>query len=252
MGYELRLKTKDGVRAVDGKVILVTGAASGIGAATARMIEERGGIAVATDIQPGLEHVLDVTQPDHWDAAIEATVAKYSRIDGLVSNAGTMSAGSIIELKMDRFRALNRIHVEGAFLGIQRVVAQMRKQSSPAYGSIVITSSVMGQVPMPGLASYASAKAALSNMAKSIGVELGGKGDFIRVNAVAPGPVHTPLMVDAMPPGYMDDPASFADVPLGEAANADDVAETILFLLSDESSFMTGGVNVIDGGWSLS
>jgi NAD(P)-dependent dehydrogenase (short-subunit alcohol dehydrogenase family) len=237
---------------MEGKVILVTGAASGIGAATARMIEERGGIAVATDIVSGLDHVLDVTNPAHWDAAIEATVAKYSRIDGLVSNAGTMSAGSIIDLNMEDFRALNRIHVEGAFLGIQHVVAQMRKQSTPAHGSIVITSSIIGQVPVVGVASYASAKAALSNMAKAVGVELGRKGDFIRVNAVAPGPVHTPLMVSAMPPGYMDNPANFADVPLREAANADDVAETILFLLSDESSFMTATVNVIDGGWGLS
>ncbi len=237
---------------MEGKVILVTGAASGIGAATARMIKERGGIAVATDIRAGLDHVLDVTQPDHWDATIAATVAKHNRIDGLVSNAGTMSAGPIIDLKMNDFRALNRIHVEGAFLGIQRVVAQMRKQSTPAYGSIVITSSIIGQVPVPGVASYASAKAALSNMAKSIGVELGRKGDFIRVNAVAPGPVHTPLMVGAMPPGYMDDLANFADVPLGKAADADDVAQTILFLLSDESSFMTASVNVIDGGWGLS
>ncbi len=237
---------------VDGKVILVTGAASGIGAATARMISERGGVPVATDIQTGQDHLLDVTNPDHWDDAIAATVAKHGRIDGLVSNAGTMSAGPIIDLDMAAFRTLNRIHVEGAFLGLQKVVAQMRRQGSPAQGSIVITSSIIGQVPVPGVASYASAKAALSNMAKAVGVELGRKGDFIRVNAVAPGPVHTPLMVGAMPPGYMDDPANFADVPMGEAAGVDDVAEAILFLLSDESSFMTATVNVIDGGWGLS
>lgn len=237
---------------VDGKVILVTGAASGIGAATARMIEMRGGIAVATDIQAGLDHVLDVTNPAHWDDAIAASVRRHGRIDGLVSNAGTMSAGLVIDLDIAAFRALNRVHVEGAFLGLQKVVAQMRRQGSPTEGSIVITSSIIGQVPLPGVASYASAKAALSNMAKAVGVELGRKGDFIRVNAVAPGPVHTPLMVDAMPPGYMDDPANFADVPMGEAANADDVAEAILFLLSDESSFMTATVNVIDGGWGLS
>lgn len=236
--------------ALDGKVVLVTGAGSGIGAATARLIAARGGVAVATDIS-GADHRLDVRDPADWDRMIAWTVATHGRLDGLVSNAGTSSFGPIVDLELADFRALIRVHVEGAFIGIQKAVAQFRAQGSPAQGSIVVTSSVMGAQAAPGVATYGAAKAALTNMAKAIGVELGRKGDFIRVNVVAPGPVRTPLLAAAMPPGAMDSAASWADVPLREPSEAEDVAETIAFLLSDEASFMTSTVATVDGGWSL-
>lgn len=236
---------------LDGKVVLVTGAGSGIGAATAQLVAARGGIAVATDLD-GAAHRLDVREPGDWDRMIAWTVATHGRLDGLVSNAGTSTFGPLVDLDLADFRALARVHVEGAFLGMQRAVAQFRAQGRPAQGSIVVTSSVMGAQVAPGVASYATAKAALTNMARAIGVELGRKGDFIRVNVVAPGPVRTPLLAAAMPPGSMDDPASWADVPLREAAEAEDIAESIVFLLSDEASFMTSAVATVDGGWSLS
>lgn len=235
---------------LDGKIVLVTGAGSGIGAATAQLIAARGGIAVATDIA-GAARRLDVTSPEDWDRMIAWTVATHGRLDGLVSNAGIASFGPIVDLELDRFRALTRIHVEGAFLGLQKAVAQFRAQGSPAQGSIVVTSSVMGAQVAPGTASYATAKAALTNMARAVGVELGRKGDFIRVNVVAPGPVRTPLLANNMPAGAMDDPASWADVPLRGPAEAEDIAESIVFLLSDEASFMTSAVATVDGGWSL-
>lgn len=231
---------------LDGKVVLVTGAASGIGLATARLIGERGGTAYATDIAGG-DFSLDVTQPEQWDAAIADCVRHHGRIDGLVSNAGMAGGGSLTDLDMEAFRDMARVHVEGAFLGIQKCVAQMRAQGSPAQGSIVVTSSIAGSIPVAGTTAYGSVKAALSNMARAIGVELGRKGDFIRVNAVAPGAVRTPMF----PAGYFDDPANLADVPLGEACEPEDIAETICFLLSEEASFMTATVNTIDGGWSL-
>lgn len=236
---------------LDGKVVLVTGAGSGIGAATARLVAARGGVAVATDIA-GAEHRLDVREPGDWDRMLAQIVATHGRLDGLVSNAGTSSFGPLVDLDLAAFRALARVHVEGAFIGIQKAVAQFRAQGRPAQGSIVVTSSVMGAQVAPGVASYATAKAALTNMARAIGVELGRKGDFIRVNVVAPGPVRTPLLASAMPPGSMDDPASWADVPLREPAEAEDVAESIVFLLSEEASFMTSAVATVDGGWSLS
>lgn len=233
-----------------GKVFLVTGAASGIGAATVRLIRARGGVAVATDLA-GADLRLDVTEPADWDAAIAATVAEHGHLDGLVSNAGVASHGALVDLDMEAFRRVARVNVEGAFLGLQKVVAQLRAQGSPAQGSIVVVSSIMAAQAAPGIASYAATKAAVSNMARAVGIECGRKGDFIRVNVVAPGPVATPMLRATMSARAFDDPATWADVPLGEPSEADDIAETIAFLLSDDASFMTSSVTTVDGGWSL-
>ncbi len=235
---------------LENKAILVTGAGSGIGAATVRLIRARGGIAIGSDLSGAeLEH--DVTDPAAWDRAIAHAMETHGRLDGLVSNAGLSSYGALADWDLADFRRSYRVNVEAAFIGIQKAVAQFRRQGNPAQGSIVVTSSVMATQAAPGVASYAATKAALQNMARAIGVELGRKGDFIRVNAVAPGPVRTPMLAAAMPAGAMDDPASWGDVPLKEACEPEDVAEAICFLLSDEASFMTSAVTTLDGGWSL-
>ncbi|WP_373488581.1 SDR family NAD(P)-dependent oxidoreductase [Blastomonas sp.] len=249
---------------IRGKVVLVTGAASGIGAATARLAHERGAFVVATDIDGpaiqdfaasslcvGLTH--DVTDPDDWDHAIGAAVHHFGRLDALVSNAGIVNYEPIIDLDLARFRALTRVHVEGSFIGMQKAVAQMRQQADgkPATGSIILTASVMANCAAPAISAYAVAKSAMANMARAVGVELGRKGDMIRVNAICPGPTRTPLLEGALPAGAMDDPAHWTDVPLGAAQEPEDIAEGILFMISDESSFMTATQMVVDGGWSL-
>jgi len=246
------------------KVVLITGAASGIGAATARLAAERGAHVIATDLDGarmqgvaadchciGLTH--DVTSQDDWDNAIAAAVHHYGRLDALVSNAGIVNYERIIDLDMARFRRLNQVHVEGSFIGLQKAVAQMRAQSGgkPATGSIVLTASVMANCAAPAISAYAAAKAAMANMARAVGVEVGRKGDMIRVNAVCPGPTRTPLLEGVMPAGAMNDPAHWADVPLGVPQEPEDIAESILFLISEGSSFMTATQMVVDGGWSL-
>ena len=249
---------------VKDKVVLVTGAASGIGAATARLAAARGAKVIATDIDGeriqgvaadcqciGLKH--DVTSIDDWDNAITAAVHHHGRLDALVSNAGIVNYEPIIDLDLARFRKLNQVHVEGSFVGLQKAVAQMRAQAcgTPATGSIVLTASVMANCAAPAISAYAVAKAAMANMARAVGVELGRKGDMIRVNALCPGPTRTPLLEGAMPPGALDDPAHWTDVPLGVPQEPEHMAESILFLISEESSFMTATQMVVDGGWSL-
>src|SRR3982750_4103576 len=111
---------------LDGKIFIVTGAASGIGAATAALIRARGGVAVSTDVA-GADVQLDVTRPEDWDAAVAAALAQHGRLDGPVPNAGVASAGSLVDLDIADFRHAARVHVEGAFLGMQKVVAQLRR-----------------------------------------------------------------------------------------------------------------------------
>jgi NAD(P)-dependent dehydrogenase (short-subunit alcohol dehydrogenase family) len=140
-------------------VALVTGAASGIGAATATLLRARGWDVFGTDITEGedlFRH--DVRDEAAWDAAVSACVSRFGRLDALVSNAGTADAGPIVDLDMARFRDLCTVHVDGAWLGARAAVAQMRAQGSPARGSIVIVASIAGVKPLGGTAAYGSAK----------------------------------------------------------------------------------------------
>jgi 3alpha(or 20beta)-hydroxysteroid dehydrogenase len=245
-------------------VALVTGAASGIGAATKACFEAQGARVLGTDIRPsGDLFPHDVTDEGQWAAAVAECVARFGRLDILVSNAGTAQAGPIVELELNAFREQARVHVEGAFLGMQAAVRQMRAQGSPAgsgsgqaepaRGSIVVVASIAGVKPIMQTTAYGTAKAALINMARSVGVELGRKGDLIRVNALCPGGTRTG-MTEEMFGGeaYWSDPAQFADIPLKDYCRPEDMAEAILYLASDDAAFVTASALVVDGGWVLS
>jgi NAD(P)-dependent dehydrogenase (short-subunit alcohol dehydrogenase family) len=239
--------------ALTGKVALVTGAASGIGAATVALFAAHGASVLGTDIQASgdlLRH--DVTDEAQWDAAIAACVARFGRLDILVSNAGTAQAGPIVDLDLERFREQSRVHVEGAFLGIKAAVAQMRRQGTPARGSIIAIASVAGLKPIMQTTAYGTAKAALINLTRAIGVELGRKGDLIRVNAVCPGGTKTAMTLAMFDESYWADASNFADVPLKDYCRTGDIAETCLYLAGDESEFLTATHLVVDGGWMLS
>jgi NAD(P)-dependent dehydrogenase (short-subunit alcohol dehydrogenase family) len=281
------------VAALAGKVALVTGAASGIGAATKALFEAEGAGVLGTDIRASGELFRhDVTDEAQWAAAVAECVARFGRLDILVSNAGTAQAGPIVELDLATFREQSRVHVEGAFLGMQAAVRQMRqqadacktgdrqadacktgdrqadacktgdrqadacktgdRQATPAEGSIIVIASVAGLKPIMQTTAYGTAKAALINMAKAVGVELGRKGDRIRVNAICPGGTKTAMTLAMFDEEYWADKTNFADMPLKDYCRPEDVADACLYLASDESAFMTANHITVDGGWILS
>lgn len=237
---------------LDGKVALVTGAASGIGAATAALFAARGARVFPTDRRAGaavFPH--DVTRAADWDAAIHACVARFGRLDILVSNAGTAQAGPVVELALEAFREQARVHVEGAFLGMKAAVAQFRRQGTPATGTIVTVASVAGMKPIMQTTAYGTAKAALIAMSRAVAEELTATGEAIRVHAVCPGGTRTPMTEALFDDAYWADPANFADVPLRDYCRPEDVAETIAFLASDGQSLAPAAL-AVDGGWLLS
>jgi NAD(P)-dependent dehydrogenase (short-subunit alcohol dehydrogenase family) len=212
------------------------------GEGVARVAEDIGAVAV--------KH--DVVDPAAWEAAIGAAVDRFGRLDVLVSNAGIAGLGSIVDLTLDDFRRVARVHVEGGFLGIQQAVAQMRAQAGggPAAGAIVAVSSIAAVKPFPQMGAYCAAKAALTNMVRAIGVELGRKGDLIRCNLVHPGGTRTGITEAAYGAAYFDDPANFAQIPLKTYARPEDIADAILYLASDDARFVTSTVVTVDGGWT--
>jgi NAD(P)-dependent dehydrogenase (short-subunit alcohol dehydrogenase family) len=243
------------------KAALITGAANGMGAATARLFAREGARVVVADVldKPGAEVVagiardggkaiyahLDVTDEAAWRATVDRSLAEYGRLDVLVNNAGI--SGSAVEdlydtAAWDRLMAVN---ARGVFLGTKYAVAAMKKTGG---GAIVNLSSVSGIVGQPGIhVGYNASKGAVRLLTKSIAVQHGRDG--IRVNSVHPG-----LMPPMITSGRTADPVERAKVlrgvPLGRAGEVDEVAHAILFLASAEASYITGAELVVDGGWT--
>jgi NAD(P)-dependent dehydrogenase (short-subunit alcohol dehydrogenase family) len=245
-----------------GKVALISGAASGMGAATARLFGREGakavvvadlldkeGEAVAAEIRKAggtASYIhLDVTDEAEWKAAVDKTVADHGSLDVLVNNAGISGSAEQDLYDTAAWNRLMGINATGVFLGMKYGVAAMRKAGR---GSIINLSSISGIVGQGYIhVGYNASKGAVRLITKAAAAQHGKEG--IRVNSVHPG-----LMPPMRTSGRTADPERRAKtlkgVPLGRAGEVDEVAYAILFLASDESSYVTGAELVVDGGWT--
>jgi NAD(P)-dependent dehydrogenase (short-subunit alcohol dehydrogenase family) len=238
-----------------GRTVLITGAARGQGRAIAERLVGAGASVIAGDVLDAVEELadelgdrvhaghLDVADAASWEQVVAAGVKRFGGIDSLVNNAGILRRVRIADETADELERVWRVNTLGPFLGMQAVLPHLRARGG---GTIVNTTSTASLGTHPGFGAYSASKAALRSLTKVAALELAAEG--IRVNAVVPGPVLTPMVVDA------DDPIAaerLAATPLGRAGLPADIAELVLFLVSDRSSFMTGAEVVIDGGQTL-
>jgi NAD(P)-dependent dehydrogenase (short-subunit alcohol dehydrogenase family) len=244
---------------LQGKIALVTGAASGLGKAMAQRfvaegatvviadIDVAGGEALVAELGEAARFVpLDVRDEAQWIAAI----AGCERIDILVNNAGITTLGSIEEVTLEQFRHEIDIDVVGVFLGSKHVLAKMR----PHGGSIINMSSLCGVRAQADLVAYNAAKAAVTHMTKSCALHFAKKGYGIRCNSVHPGAIHTEILDKVM--AQSDDPdrlyAGWVSThPIGRLGKPEEIAAIAVYLGSDESAFTTGAEFRIDGGSSI-
>lgn len=251
---------------LDGKVVLLTGAASGIGSATAELFVQEGATLVATDIdQSGGERLLDrlqaigtrqacflrqnVAMESDWTGVIAEALTRFGRLDVLINNAGVMPAlAPLEETSLEEWRRVMAINLDGVFLGVKHGIGTM-KQSG---GIIVNVSSVAGLVGMPITGAYSPSKAGVHLLTKSAALECAHLRYDIRVNSVHPGYIQT-AMTEAIAEEFGDERFQRrlnSVVPLQRLGEPQDVAEAILFLSTERSKFMTGTALVVDGGWS--
>lgn len=244
---------------LSGKTCLITGGASGLGAAIAQRyvadgarviiadIDEASGIALADEIGDAARFLrLDVTQERHWQAAMDAA----GRIDVLVNNAGITTLGSIEEVTLEQFRLEFEIDVVGVFLGCKYGVAAMKAHG----GSIINMSSMTGVRAQADLVAYNGAKAAVTHMTKSIALHCARQGYGIRCNSVHPGAIHTPILDKVL--AQSPDPDALyaswvATHPIGRLGTPEEIAAICSYLASDESGFATGAEFRIDGGSTI-
>jgi NAD(P)-dependent dehydrogenase (short-subunit alcohol dehydrogenase family) len=257
------------------KVACVTGAASGIGRATALLLAREGAIVVATDIQadkgPGLIAEIegnggrgcflahDVAEEDQWRAVVAGIRARHGRLDILVNNAGVGYAGLVTEMSLELWRRQMAINVDGVFLGVKHALPLMREHGGG--GSIINLSSIAGIKASANVSGYNASKGAVRLFTKSIALECAAAKDGIRVNSVHPGIVETAIWdtllgttedgSNGRPRTATLDAAVAGAIPLGHKGEAEDIAQGILWLASEESRYVTGTELVIDGGRSI-
>ena len=248
---------------LDGKVAIITGGAGGIGKAAGKRFFEEGADVLLVDLDEQAladacaeigsnrvsYFVADVTKAEDNQAMVKCATERYGGVDALLANAGIEGdVASILDYDEDRFDQVMAVNVKGPFLGLKAAVPALAARGG---GSIVITSSVAGVRGAPGVAPYVTSKHAVIGMMKSAALEFAGQN--IRVNTVNPSPVDTRMMrslEEGMAPGSAAEAKARmeANIPLGRYAEPEDIANVMLFLVSDDAKFISGSVYLADGG----
>jgi NAD(P)-dependent dehydrogenase (short-subunit alcohol dehydrogenase family) len=260
------VKEENRMARLAGKVAMVTGAGTGIGLATAKLFAEEGAKVVVAELDEasgraaagavkGLFVKLDAREEADWARALAEVKAKHGALHVLVNNAGVLCRSErpdVENTSLDEWRWLQRVNVEGVFLGCKLAIPLMRDSGG---GSIVNLSSIAGLMATPHLAAYGASKGAVRQLTKSVAVHCGRRGDGIRCNSVHPGLIETQMGEKVSGLGGAD-PAQTKEtrrkmVPLGRLGRPEDVASCILFLASDDSRYMTGAELVVDGGFTV-
>ena len=233
-----------------GKVILITGGASGIGLAAAEVAAASGAHVICADVAQsqalpsGCEfQALDVTDWEMTQALVEKVLAQHGAIDGLVTSAGISRVGNLQEMTLQEWEQVLQVNLTGTMLSARAVAAHMKQRKQ---GSIVAVASINGILGNPSNLAYCTSKGAVIQMVRSLAADLGPHG--VRINAISPGLIHTPMTA-----GLDQSPAYNGFVKqhlLHRAGQAHEVGNAIAFLLSDMSSFITGTNIPVDGGFS--
>ncbi|MBM7587855.1 NAD(P)-dependent dehydrogenase (short-subunit alcohol dehydrogenase family) [Bacillus pakistanensis] len=244
---------------LNGKVAIITGAAMGQGAAEAVLFAKEGAKVVATDIQKeALTKVVDeikanggdaialkhnVASEEEWISVVEKAVETYGKVDVLVNNAGVSEPKTLLNITMEQWNRVMDINLTGCVLGMKYTIPEMQKAGG---GSVINISSIGGLVGMAGTSPYTAAKGAIRSLSKAGAVEYAKQN--VRVNSVHPGIIMTPMVEEHLDEQTKQYFSAYTQLP--RYGQPDDIAYGVLYLASDESSFMTGSEMVIDGGWT--
>ena len=249
------------MRRLEGKTALVTGAASGIGLQTSIRLAEEGALVMMTDInlEEGLQQAeklganaaflkLDITEEEEWISVLGETVKRFGHLDILVNSAGMVLIADVEQITLEDWRKVHAVNLDGSFLGCKHGVRVMKEFGA---GSIINLSSVSGIIGGFNLAAYNSSKGAVRMLTKSVALHCARAGYGIRCNSIHPTFIETPMlesMIRDSPDPEKARQTLVRQVPLRRIGKPDDVANMIVYLASDESTFVTGTEMVIDGG----
>ncbi|MEI3612360.1 SDR family NAD(P)-dependent oxidoreductase [Pseudogracilibacillus sp. SO30301A] len=238
------------------KVVLITGAGSGIGKVTAHKFAAEGAKVVCADIKNAEKTAdeiqkeggtsigisLDVSKLNSWNEAKEKIIKEFNSIDVLCNIAGISEAVDIVDLDEDDFDNLININLKGPYLGMKVILPELLKKGS---GKIVNIASLAAHIGLPGLPSYSASKGGVASMTRQAAVEYAPKN--IQINAVSPGIIETPILATNPP----EVTKQFTDAtPAGRLGKPEDIANMVLYLSSDKSDFISGEIIKVDGGWS--